>query len=332
MSSELSERKQAHIDLAGKAQTQVRTLDQRFVYEPMLASFPKNEDLPTHFLGHALRFPIWISSMTGGTAAAGKINRRLARLAGNYGLGMGLGSCRIMLESKLHIPDFDVKHEMQGQPLFANLGIAQVESLVTAQATEKILILMERLSADGLIVHVNPLQEWMQNEGDQLKQRPIDVIAQLKKLIRLPLIVKEVGQGIGPESMRSLWDLEVDAIEFAAFGGTNFSALEQLRSDARTSYKSPLIHVGNSKEQMVETYNSIYDAFDTHKMEVIVSGGIANYLDGYYFTQCLKGRAIYGMASTWLPYAQESYAALEQFFLNHVEGLRMANAYLRLAP
>ncbi len=331
MSNKLSQRKSDHIDLALNARTGTQSQDSRFIYEPMLSAFPTDTKLPSKFLGHSLDYPIWISSMTGGSEMAGIINKRLARLAGNYGLGMGLGSCRILLESNTHLADFDLKSEMQGQPLFANLGIAQVEEMLREESTDKIVAMLEQLTADGLIVHVNPLQEWMQDEGDVLKQAPVETIAKLKKIISLPLIIKEVGQGMGPDSIRTLWDLEVDAIEFAAFGGTNFTALERMRSDASTAYKSPFIQVGVTNEQMVDHYNAIYDAFDTHKMEVIVSGGISNYLDGYYFTKRIKGPAIYGMASAWLPYAQQSYEALEQFFLDQIKGLRMAQAYLKVA-
>ena len=127
-------------------------------------------------MGFDLKAPLWVSSMTGGTDLANTINHNLAKAAGEYGFGMGLGSCRSLLTSDEYLSDFYVKTLMPDMPLFANLGIAQCEQLITSGKTSLIKDLISKLDADGLIIHVNPFQEWLQPEGDRFNNPPIDTI------------------------------------------------------------------------------------------------------------------------------------------------------------
>ena len=119
----MTDRKKDHIDLAFKARAQMDEIDRRFNYEPLMAKHPSGELPAFDFLGKTMRAPIWISSMTGGTRLAGKINRNLARACNKFGLGMGLGSCRALLESDEHLEDFDLRNIIGTElPFFANLG------------------------------------------------------------------------------------------------------------------------------------------------------------------------------------------------------------------
>src|SRR5690606_23371368 len=118
-----TDRKQDHIDLAFQADMAHRGADTRFWYEPMLAGHPPDDlDLSLSFLGKTLKAPLWVSSMTGGTEKAHMINRRLATACARYGLGMGLGSCRPLLDSLDRLQDFDVRGLLGPHlPLFINL-------------------------------------------------------------------------------------------------------------------------------------------------------------------------------------------------------------------
>ncbi|MDX5320202.1 MAG: isopentenyl-diphosphate delta-isomerase, partial [Bacteroidota bacterium] len=99
-----SDRKKDHIELAFASRLAADACDPRFYYEPMLAPHPKKQAIvPTLFLGKMFRFPLWVSSMTGGTKEAGTINRNLAQAAKAFGFGMGLGSCRIILEDDTYL-------------------------------------------------------------------------------------------------------------------------------------------------------------------------------------------------------------------------------------
>lgn len=329
-------RKQDHIELAFSSQIASGELDQRFSYEPLLAAHPAPGSLPAiPFLGKTLRAPVWVSSMTGGTEMAQTINHNLARACGEFGMGMGLGSCRSLLYGKDRLADFDVRHLLGDDfPLFANLGIAQIEELLFNKEEERIPEMLELLKADGLIVHVNPLQEWLQPEGDRFRQPPIDTIEQLIEAYpALPIIVKEVGQGMGRESLRVLLQLPIAAIDFAASGGTNFSKLELLRNDPEKQLiYSQLAFVGHTAEQMVQQVNDLVVELGegVRCRQIIVSGGVRNYLDGYYYINKIQLPAIYGKASAFLRHAREDYDHLRQFVEAQLRGLELATAFLRI--
>lgn len=325
------ERKNDHIDLAFASQTD--SLDNRFSYEPLFGH--SDIQIPvTDFLGKKMHTPVWVSSMTGGTEKARKINENLARACHHFGMGMGLGSCRQLLNSNERLADFDLRHIIgDDRPFYANLGIAQIEELIRLQQADKADALVDKLKADGLMIHINPLQEWLQPEGDKLHQPPIETIEQFLELSQIPVIVKEVGQGMGKESLTALMKLPVQAIEFAAHGGTNFSKLELLRSNTvQQELYHMITQVGHSAVQMIEMVNQIQfeNAGHIHCQQFIISGGIKNFLDGYYGMNKIKGNAVYGQASALLKYAAESYEALHSFIESQREGLRLAYAYLRV--
>ena len=328
-----SDRKFDHINLAIHSQTPVNVMDNRFYYEPMISGFPKTDADPIPFAGKTLKVPIWVSSMTGGYALSGTINRNLAQACNEFGMGMGLGSCRRLLEDDTYFNDFNVRPIIgDNQPLFANMGIAQVEELVEKRKTDALRQLIGRLQADGLIVHVNPLQEFFQPEGNVIHHPPVETIEKLLTLIDFPLIVKEVGQGFGPQSIRRLMQLPLAAIEFGAFGGTNFSKIEYSRQPVHQKFKyEPFVNVGVTAEEMVELINGMVRSGDQFVCnQLIISGGIRNFLDGFYLTRKSVLPAIYAQASLFLQYSQGEYSVLRQFVKDQIEGYKMAKSYLSL--
>ena len=329
-----TDRKLEHIKLALESQTKTAEQDLRFNYEPMLAAHPENPDLSIRFLGKTMRTPVWVASMTGGTGAAKAINSNIARACREFGMGMGLGSCRKILFDKTDRADFDFRDEIGDQPFWANIGIAQIEELLASKNIQAVTDLVGELRADGLIVHVNPFQEWFQPEGNRLKKPPLQTVQELLDQVSLKVIVKEVGQGLGPESLRQLLMLPLEAIEFGAYGGTNFSKLELLRGDRQKHEGNlPFAFVGQSALQMVSSVNQILkENPDTVCRQLIISGGVQNALDGYYLTSRSELPAIFGMASAILKHASESYESLEGFLQNQVQALALARAYLTINP
>ena len=333
---ESESRKKDHIDLAFESKILSGQIDNRFYYEPALASNDITEqDISISFAGKQLSAPLWVSSMTGGTKWAKTINHNLAKACNEFGLGMGLGSCRPLLYSNEFIADFSVRNIIgTSLPLFANIGIAQIEELIEEAQLNRLTELMEKLEADGLIIHINPLQEWLQPEGDLIKQPPVETIKSvLDKLPNIKIIVKEVGQGMGINSLMALLQLPIQAIEFGANGGTNFAKLEMSRSDNfhREQY-GPLAMLGHSAEEMVQMINSCIERLG-HKIlckEIIVSGGIKHFLDGYHLINKLEMPAIYGQASAFLKYARDDYESLRNFVDAQIKGLKLAQAYLKI--
>ena len=328
-------RKRDHIELAFQSQIAEGKLDARFYYEPLLAPHPEKNTLPDfNFLGKKMRAPIWVSSMTGGTGFAGIINHNLARACKDFGMGMGLGSCRSLLFSDEHLKDFNIRHLMGDDlPLYANLGIAQLEELIDDNKLYLVNTLLEKLRADGLIIHVNPLQEWLQPEGDRFKKSPIETIERVLEKINAPIIVKEVGQGMGYQSLKRLFQLPLAAVDFAANGGTNFAKVELLRSDEqKQNIFQQLAYVGHSAEEMTLMTNQLIKDLGNEMRckEVIISGGVKNFLDGYYLINKLVLPSVYGQASSFLKHARGDYQDLFDYVEMQVQGLELANAFLTL--
>lgn len=327
-------RKKDHIELAFESQTSALQNDTRFYYEPLLQGHSGARDLSKQFLGKTLQTPIWISSMTGGTEQAGRINRHLAQACNEFGMGMGLGSCRRLLDDDTYFEDFNLRPIIgEKQPFFANLGIAQIETLLENGAVDKINHLVAKLGADGLIVHVNPFQEWLQPEGDHFNKPPLETIQNLLELVDFQVIVKEVGQGMGPESIKALLRLPIAALDFGAYGGTNFSRLELLRSsEGHASLYKNLAYIGHTATEMTEFVNVATRELGNERKcaEVIISGGIGNFLDGYYHMQKLQLNSVYGQGSAFLKPAQQDYNALKTYVESQREGLALCSAYLKV--
>lgn len=281
-----------------------------------------------------MQYPLWISSMTGGTEAAYTINTRLAEVCARFGLGMGLGSCRPLLESRTRWKEFALRGILGSEvPFFANLGIAQVEQLLEQGAFDQILQLVQDLEADGLIIHVNPLQELFQPEGDRFRRPPLEVVEEVLSIAPFPLIVKEVGQGFGPASLEKLLQFPLLAIDFGSFGGTNFSKLEQERNP-QSSGLEPLAYVGHTAEEMLRFVIHLYEKLEkkVRVQHLIISGGIRNFLDGYYLISHSPLPAVFGQASGFLRYASESPEALDRYVRMQVLGLLAARAFLVPKP
>lgn len=327
-------RKQDHIELAFESVVNAAQNDTRFQYEPLLSAHPSSEELPTSFLGKSMRLPLWVSSMTGGTELAGKINKNLAQACAEFGMGMGLGSCRNLLYEDTYFEDFNLRPIIGADlPFFANLGVAQVEELLRQGETARITDMVGKLAADGLIVHVNPLQEWLQPEGDRFKQSPLATIQELLEKVDIPIIVKEVGQGMGPESIRALMQLPIAALDFGALGGTNFSRLELQRANKeRRQLFDNLSNVGHTASEMTNFVNTILEEEKGRIQcdQVIISGGIRSFLDGWHLINSINTNAIYAQGSGFLAHARGDYQLLKNYVAGQAKGLALAQAYLKV--
>lgn len=329
----MANRKEDHISLALTSQIPTSQLDSRFSYEPLLNGYKKNSIPPVSIGGKTMHLPIWISSMTGGTKLAGTINQNLATAAAEFGMGMGLGSCSILLKNEKAIPDFDLRGVIgDDRPFYANMGIAQVEQHLQKDDINTIIDLVNLLKTDGIVIHINPLQEMLQPEGDKIDNPPRETLKEFLKQFKGNVIVKEVGQGMGPESIRELMKLPLTAIEFGGFGGTNFSRIEIMRNnDSVSRHFEPLAYVGHSAEEMVSTVNEFMEEnTDINPPLLIISGGIKNFLDGYYLIRKSNVPAIYGMASALLEYALLNYDDIKNFISAQKQGLEMAYNYLKV--
>src|SRR3982074_2696288 len=177
-------------------------------------------DLTTTFLGKPLKLPFLISSMTGGAHAAGDINRRLALVAQSVGIAFGVGSQRAGITHKDLRATYQVRSVAPDVLLFANLGAVQLNY---GMRKEQCLEAIEMIGADALILHLNPLQEALQPEGDPTFRGLIEKIGVLCKELPVPVIVKEVGCGISERTARLLAVAGVAAIDVAGLRGTSLA-------------------------------------------------------------------------------------------------------------
>jgi isopentenyl-diphosphate Delta-isomerase len=335
------DRKADHLSLTDRAQTLRETsYGDEFFYEPLFGIHPRSveeslqwveKNYSVQFLGKTMRAPLWVSSMTGGTEQAQLINQRLASVCQEFGLGMGLGSCRPYLDyPKAARADFDLRSFIGDQaPLFGNLGIAQIDECLKKKQTQKILDMVHDLRLDGLIVHLNPLQEWFQPEGDRFSRPAFEVLQELLANVELPIIVKEVGQGMGPRTLKALLEMPLVAIDFAAFGGTNFSVLELLRAKEQDKQAFvELAHVGHDAPSMVKFYREQSGPTSCLHPLVIISGGVQSYLDGYRLIELIQRPAVFGYAKRFLDHALQGEQALRKFVSSELVGLSMARQFL----
>lgn len=327
-------RKSDHINLAFESQQVLDQVDNRFYYEPILSSHLTDESLlEVEFVDHTLKLPFWVSSMTGGTEKASVINENLAKACGQFGMGMGLGSCRYLLNNDEYLKDFQVKKYMPDMPLYANLGIAQLEEIARENTWSVVAEMLKKLEVDGLFIHVNPLQEYAQPEGDRFLLSPLETIKHCLDNLDCPLIVKEVGQGMGPKSLQALLGLPLKAIEFASSGGTNFALLELLRSDEmKQNELRGITNIGHTAEQMVGFLNEIKRESPGNILvnDIIISGGVRGFLDNYYLRDKIDFNAVTGHASAFLRYALKGYSELSAYIEEQKKGLLVAHSYLQV--
>jgi isopentenyl-diphosphate delta-isomerase len=226
-------------------------------------------------LGKRLRAPIVVGAMTGGTPRAAELNRRLARAAARSGVGMALGSQRAMIVDETLASTFVVRDAAPDLPLlFGNVGAVQLNYGVDAAAVHRALV---AVGADALNLHLNPLQEAIQPEGDTRFSALAGKMATFIGELGLPCFAKEVGAGIGPRAAEKLAALPLAGVEVAGVGGTSWAKVESFRAPD----ESPQRLVGRRLAGFgVPTAASI--RFCRHafgERTVIASGGIRHGMD-----------------------------------------------------
>lgn len=180
-------------------------------------------ELKTKFLGKEVT-PLMITAITGGFTGAVEINKQLAETAEKYGLPLGLGSMRAMVEGAEE-ESYLVKQYCPSVPLIGNIGIAQLASY----PVDRIEGLVSKAELDGMAVHLNPLQEVLQPEGDKNFKGALELVGKLCEKLSVPVIAKETGAGINKDVAEKLKGVGVEWIDVAGAGGTSWSKVEYER-------------------------------------------------------------------------------------------------------
>lgn len=259
-------------------------------------------DLSTSFLNQTLGAPILISSMTGGTALAKTINHRLAEVAQHYKLAMGVGSQRVAIENPQVAETFSVRAIAPDALLFANLGAVQLNY---RYGVEECLRAVESLKADALILHLNPLQESVQTKGDTNFKGLLAKIAEVCKQLPVPVIAKEVGNGISAAMAQKLMAAGVAAIDVAGAGGTSWAKVESERAEDAQQRR-----LGKTfADWGIPTADCIMDVRAiAPEIPLIASGGLRDGLD--IAKAIALGADLAGLALPFLQAANDSEEAL----------------------
>jgi isopentenyl-diphosphate delta-isomerase len=217
-----------HINLENDVQSGLSTgLEKyRFIHEALPDLDLEEVDISQIFLSKRLALPILISSMTGGTAEALQINATLAMIAELSGIAMGVGSQRVALEKREAQSSFQMRKFAPNALLFANLGAVQLNYELGVDDCRRAV---EMIEADAIILHLNPLQEALQPEGNTNFKGLLNKIEEVCHSLEVPVIVKEVGWGISANTARKLADAGVQMIDVAGAGGTSWSQVEKYR-------------------------------------------------------------------------------------------------------
>jgi isopentenyl-diphosphate delta-isomerase len=273
-------------------------------------------DLSMEFLNHSLCAPLLISSMTGGTSEARNINIRLAQAAQASGIAMGLGSLRAALEQPDLADTYQVRPWAPDILLLANIGAVQLNYGYSAS---DLLRGIELVQANGLILHLNPLQEALQPEGNTRWSGLVSKIEAVCQALPVPVIAKEVGWGISAHTARQLADAGVSAIDVAGAGGTSWSQVEMHRAQDDVSRRvASHFHVWG-----IPTVDSLLTIQESVPgMPLIASGGLRHGLD--VAKVVALGASLAGMAGVFLRAAATSTDELSDLIEELTRTLRIA--------
>lgn len=261
-------------------------------------------DIRVSLFGKTLGSPLFISSMTGGTARARQINRQLAEAAQVHKLAMGVGSQRAAIEDTTLVSTFEIRDIAPDILLFANFGAVQLNYGYGIDAARRAIDMIE---ADALILHFNVLQEAVQPEGDTNFKGLLGQVERICQQLACPVIAKEVGWGFSPDNVRDLVNAGVAAIDVAGSGGTSWSEVEYYRAP-NASHAQVARAFANWGIPTAEAIIYAVEAAPT--LPILASGGLR---DGIDIAKCIAlGATAAGMASPLLKAADQSTDTLHE--------------------
>ena len=276
----------------------------RFMHQALPELDLRDIDSTVTLFGKTISAPIVISSMTGGTDTALRLNERLAEAAQTHNIAMGLGSQRAGLRNPATAYTYQIRHIAPDILLFGNLGAVQFNYGYGVDECQRAVDMIE---ADALILHFNVLQEAVQPEGDTnfagLLKRVEDVCHKLP----VPVIAKEVGWGFSEKNVRDLANAGVAAIDVAGSGGTSWSEVEYHR--APTAFHARV--AAAFADWGIPTADAVeYAVKGAPGLPVIASGGLRDGID--IAKSIALGAIAGGLAGPFLKAADESVDAVDQ--------------------
>lgn len=321
----IADRKSAHIAIPLSQNVQMHESNGLDNYRLLHQALPEinlsDVDTSVTFLGKKLSGPLIISSMTGGTEIAAKINTNLARACETKQIGLGVGSQRIALEKlkrdpgqgekSIEVTSFQVRAVAPNILLFANLGAIQLNYGYTSK---EVGAAISMIKADAIFLHLNPLQEAVQPGGDTDFKNLATKISAVVKATGKPVIIKEVGNGISPQTARLLKNTGVKIVDVAGSGGTSWGFIE-----AKRAGREKLAQV--YRNWGISTAESIHNVKQEH-LELIASGGIRTGID--IVKAIALGASVCGIALPFLGLGAKSHTAVEKYLDELLQEIKIA--------
>jgi isopentenyl-diphosphate delta-isomerase len=318
----IQRRKGDHVEIVANedlSQNYVYWDDIKLVHNPLPEVDLEEVDTSTTLFGRRLKAPLIISAMTGGYGKAEEINRNLASVAEDFGIGMGVGSQRAALENPEVARTYSVIKEFEIPLRIGNLGVPQLirQGLTAPLGIEEGRAAMEMVDAHMLAVHLNYLQEIVQPEGDTKSKGGLKALEKFASA--LPVIAKETGAGVPRETALKLKKAKVRGIDVGGLGGTSFSAVEYFR--AKSAGDSSRANIGRTFwDWGIPTPVAVVVA--NVGLPVVATGGLRSGLD--VARAIAIGASSAGMAGRLLPAALEGKDALTRELNTIVDELKAA--------
>ncbi len=316
----ISTRKADHLEICLSQPTNSRTVGPGFdtiqLYHCAVPELDVHDDISTEvvFLGKTLSLPLMITGMTGGFADAERINRDFARVCQSKKIALGLGSQRQILEDDRYLSSFSaVREEAADIPLIGNLGAAQIRNPDGLALVERILSVV---AVDALAIHLNPLQEALQPEGDRNFSGVLQALRTISREISVPIIVKETGAGISRDVAKRLQEAGVCYIDVSGAGGTSWAAVEYYRG-ADPALAETFWDWG------IPTVLCLRELGGMERMNIIASGGVRDGLD--VAKSIALGASLAGAASPFLKtLCKDGHKALDELLERWTRQFRLA--------
>ncbi len=327
MTDEVKQRKIEHVTVALRqdvsAPQRANWNDVRFVHQALPEVDLDGIDTSVSFLHRRLRYPLFISSLTGGHPDVTNINRNLARAAETYGLALGVGSQRAAIVNPDVADSYAITRATAPNAfLIANIGAPQLitQSRHEAFVPEQVQRAIDMIGANALAVHMNSLQEAAQPEGDRRAVGEAEALRRVTQQVAVPVIAKETGAGVCREQALLLRSCGVSAIDVGGAGGSSMAAMEAARSQSRGDERT--MNIGLLyRDWGISTPIAVVEA-GTAKLPLISTGGVRNGLD---IARALAlGATLVGMGFPFLKAASESYESVCELLETVIAELEVA--------
>jgi len=318
----IQQRKKDHLKIALSPQAQIGNAgfeNYKFIHNALPEIDFDKIDLSAKFLGKKVSYPFFISCMTGGVTEGKIINRRLAAAAQKYGIAIGVGSQRAAIEHPKLEELFSTREIAPDIPLIANVGLVQLNYGFGVKEFQKCI---DMIKADAIAIHINPIQEVIQPEGDRNFE---NLLPKLKKIIprlSVPVIAKEVGFGLSFEVVKKLYKAGVRIFDTAGWGGTNWSFVEGKRQRGQAELGELFSNWGIPTAESIVQVNKFKEEVQDKNITIIGSGGIRNGIE-IAKALCL-GADLVGIAMPFAKAALESQESVEKLIERYALELKIA--------